>query len=344
MVFHAARRRHALDTEYEGLVFGRLDLLTGATHYVGRMGIRDESSQPLVVDWRAAGGPPPPPRPPAPPPAGGGGGAAARARRGGAAAAFCRATAAEPLGVVRRRMIQSSRERVTGIEDDLLDPEAAPPGMRVVGDGALLASLSKATGRGMRDIVATIQREQDEAIRSPASGVTIVTGGPGTGKTAVALHRAAYLLYSDRSRFAGGGILVVGPSGVFVDYIATVLPSLGEDTATLRSLGSLVVGYGATRVDPGPVAAIKGSLRMRRVLERASHDAVPGAPTELRLLYRGTLLRLDAAELDQIRRKALPRGARRNEVRGAGFDRIFDALWAQARAHKVTGLPEKPDF
>jgi DNA helicase IV len=315
MVFHAARRRHALDTEYEGLVFGRLDLKTGATHYVGRMGIRDESAQPLVVDWRAP-----------------------------AAAAFYRATAAEPLGVVRRRMIQSSREKVTGIEDDLLDPEAAPPGMRVVGDGALLASLSKATGRGMRDIDATIHREQDEAIRSPATGVTVVTGGPGTGKTAVALHRAAYLLYSDRNRFAGGGILVVGPSGVFVDYIATVLPSLGEDTATLRSLGSLVAGYDATRVDPGEVAAIKGSLRMRRVLERASHDAVPGGPVELRLLYRGTLLRLEAAELDKIRRKALPRGARRNEVRGHGFDGVFDALWAQARQLKVTGLPEKADF
>ena len=315
MVFHAARRRHALDSEHEGLVFGRLDLTTGATHYVGRMGIRDESSHPLVVDWRAP-----------------------------AAAAFYRATPAEPLGVIRRRMIQSSREKVTGIEDDLLDPEAAPPGMRVVGDGALLASLSKATGRGMRDIVATIQREQDEAIRSPASGVTVVTGGPGTGKTAVALHRAAYLLYSDRSRFAGGGVLVVGPSGVFVEYIATVLPSLGEDTATLRSLGTLVAGYEATRVDPGDVAAIKGSLRIRRVLERASHDAVPGGPTELRLLYRGTLLRLTAADLDRIRRRALPRGARRNEVRGHGFDGVFDALWAQARSLGITGLPEKADF
>jgi DNA helicase IV len=315
MVFHAARRRHALDTEYEGLVFGRLDLTTGAVHYVGRMGIRDDDSQPLVVDWRAP-----------------------------AAAAFYRATPADPMGVVRRRMIQSSREKVTGIEDDLLDPDAAPEGMRVVGDGALLASLSKATGAGMRDIVATIQREQDEAIRSPASGVTIVTGGPGTGKTAVALHRAAYLLYSDRSRFAGGGILVVGPSGVFVNYIATVLPSLGEDTATLRSLGSLVAGFAAERTDATDVAAIKGSLRMRKVLERASHDAVPGAPEELRLLYRGTLLRLGRAELDKIRRAALPRGARRNEVRGAGFDRVFDALWAQARQHKVTGLPEKRDF
>jgi hypothetical protein len=315
MVFHAARRRHALDTEYEGLVFGRLDLASGAVLHVGRLGIRDENSQPLVVDWRAP-----------------------------AAAAFYRATPAEPLGVVRRRMIQSRGERVTGIEDDLLDPDAAPPDMRIVGDGALLASLSRATGRGMRDIVATIQREQDEAIRSPASGVTIVTGGPGTGKTAVALHRAAYLLYSDRSRFAGGGILVVGPSDVFVDYIATVLPSLGEDTATLRSLGSLVAGYDATRVDPTDIAAIKGSLRMRRVLERASHDAVPDGPTELRLLYRGTLLRLDAAELNRIRRRALPRGARRNEVRGAGFDGIFDALWAQAKALDVRNLPEKPDF
>ena len=315
MVFHAARRRQALDTEYEGLVFGRLDLASGAVHHVGRIGIRDENSQPLVVDWRAP-----------------------------AAAAFYRATPAEPLGVVRRRMIQSRGERVTGIEDDLLDPDAAPPDMRIVGDGALLASLSRATGHGMRDIVATIQREQDEAIRSPASGVTIVTGGPGTGKTAVALHRAAYLLYSDRSRFAGGGILVVGPSDVFVDYIATVLPSLGEETATLRSLGSLVAGYDATRVDPTDVAAIKGSLRMRRVLERASHDAVPDGPTELRLLYRGALLRLDAAELDRVSRRTLPRGARRNEVRGAGFDGIFDALWAQAKALNVRNLPEKPDF
>jgi hypothetical protein len=314
MVFHAARRRHALDTEYEGLVFGRLDMIGGARHYVGRMGIRDAESQSLVVDWRAP-----------------------------AAAAFYRATPAEPQGVVRRRMIQSSREKVTGIEDDLLDPEAAPDDMKVVGDGALLASLSKATGRGMRDIVATIQREQDEAIRSPASGVTIVTGGPGTGKTAVALHRAAYLLYADRNRFAGGGILVVGPSGVFVNYIATVLPSLGEDTATLRSLGSLVPGYNATRVDPTDVAAVKGSLRMRRVLERASHDAVPGAPTELRLLYRGALLRLDAAELEKVRRKALPKGARRNEMRGVGFDRLFDALWAQAKG-SVRNLPEKQEF
>lgn len=315
MVFHAARRRHALDTEHEGLVFGRLDLRDGSVLHVGRLGVRGENAEPLVVDWRAP-----------------------------AAAAFYQATAADPRGVVRRRMIQSTGERVTRIEDDLLDPEAATPDLRVVGDGALLATLARATGRGMRDIVATIQREQDEAIRSPASGVTIVSGGPGTGKTAVALHRAAYLLYSDRRRFAGGGVLVVGPSAVFVDYIASVLPSLGEHSATLHSLGSLVAGVTTNRADEAAVAAIKGSLRMRRVLERAVRDAVPDGPTELRLLYRGALLRLTATELDAVRARALPRGARRNEVRRAGIDSLFDALWAQAQELAIAGLPSQVDF
>ncbi|MFC5922333.1 HelD family protein [Micromonospora vulcania] len=315
MVFHAAQRRHTLDAEHEGLVFGRLDLRDRQILHVGRLGIRDEDASTLVVDWRAP-----------------------------AAAAFYQATPTQPLDVVRRRTIQSRNERVTRIEDDLLDPTAAPEGMTVVGDGALLATLSRATGRGMRDIVATIQREQDEAIRSPGSGVTIVAGGPGTGKTAVALHRAAYLLYSDRSRYAGGGIMVVGPSSVFVEYIASVLPSLGEDTATLHSLGTLFPGMTATRTDPPEVASVKGSLRMRRVLERAVQDAVPGGPGELRLLYRGTLLRLDRAELDGIRNRALPRGARRNEARRAGFDGVFAALWAQARRLGITRLPEQQAF
>ncbi|MGC5659069.1 HelD family protein [Micromonospora sp. WMMD723] len=315
MVFHAAQRRHLLDAEHEGLVFGRLDLRDRQVLHVGRLGVRGEDAETLVVDWRAP-----------------------------AAAAFYRATPAEPLGVVRRRTISSSDEKVTRIEDDLLDPEAAPPDMPVVGDGALLATLSRATGRGMRDIIATIQREQDEAIRSPGSGVTIVSGGPGTGKTAVALHRAAYLLYADRSRYAGGGILVVGPSAVFVEYIASVLPSLGEETATLHSLGSLFPGLSATRTDGPEVAAVKGSLRMRRVLERAARDAVPDGPQELRLLYRGALLRLERRELDGIRDRALHRGARRNEVRRVGFDGVLAALYAQARRSAVAGLPEQPAF
>src|SRR2546429_876612 len=175
MVYHAARRRRLLDAEHDGLVFGRLDLHGGETRYVGRIGLRDEDARTLVIDWRAP-----------------------------AAAPFYRATPIDPMDVIRRRVIQSSGEKVTGVEDDLLDPESAPPDLRVVGDGALVATLARATGTGMRDIVATIQKEQDEAIRSAALGVTIVRGGPGTGKTAVALHRAAYLLYADRQRFPRG--------------------------------------------------------------------------------------------------------------------------------------------
>jgi hypothetical protein len=345
MVFHAARRRRLLDAEHDGLVFGRLDLrpgaggpgsaqapgdgpdgdtapgdgpdgdtapgddrpavdpapATGEVRYVGRIGLRDTEASSLVVDWRAP-----------------------------AAAPFYRATAVDPLGVVRRRMIQSSGERVTGVEDDLLDPAAAPPGMRVVGDGALVATLARATGTGMRDIVATIQREQDEAIRSPALGVTIVRGGPGTGKTAVALHRVAYLLYADRQRFAGGGVLVVGPSPVFVNYIARVLPSLGEDDVTLRSLGSIVVGTEATRHDPDEVALVKGSLRMSRVLSRAARDTSPDSPDELRLLYRGTLLRLGRRELTGLRNTVMSGGAKRNAVRARAAGYLLDALWRQA--------------
>ncbi|NUT04075.1 MAG: AAA family ATPase [Hamadaea sp.] len=313
MVFHAARQRQILDAEHEGLVFGRLDLRElPRPRYVGRIGIREDGStdldpqtpdevEPLVIDWRAP-----------------------------AAEPFYRATAAHPLGVVRRRMIQSSGEKVTGVEDDLLDPDGAPPGMTVIGDGALLAALAKAKGTGMRDIVATIQQEQDVAIRAPGSGVTVVEGGPGTGKTAVALHRAAYLLYYDRARFAGGGVLIVGPSPVFVSYISAVLPSLGEESATLKSLGELVDGVRATREETAEAHAIKGSLRMRRVLRRAAEDAVPGQPDGLRMRFRGDWLQLPGRQVEQMRRQIV-RGQRRNEIRAKAFGAILDTLWEQAK-------------
>lgn len=300
MVFHAARRRHTFDAEHEGLVFGRLDLrpdLEKRARYIGRLGIRAQDGEPLLIDWRAP-----------------------------AAEAFYRATAAHPLGVIRRRMITSFGERVTALDDDLLDPEAAGPEIKVVGDGALMAALSRAKGTGMRDIVATIQHEQDLAIRSPAGGVTVVEGGPGTGKTAVALHRAAFLLYTDRARFAGGGVLIVGPSPVFVRYIETVLPALGEESATLRSLGQLVAGFNATREETTQVRAIKGGLRMRRVLRRAAEDAPPAAPDGLRIRYRGEWLVLSKKETERIRREA-GRGARRNEIRARAFGQVLDTLW-----------------
>jgi hypothetical protein len=301
MVYHQARRRRLLDAEHEGLVFGRLDMRGGEVRYVGRLGLRDDEARSLVIDWRAP-----------------------------AAAPFYRATAADSMQVVRRRMITSSGERVTGIEDDLLDPEAAPDDMHVVGDGALVAALSKATGPGMRDIVATIQREQDDAIRSPASGVTLVTGGPGTGKTAVALHRAAFLLYSDRQRFAGGGVLVVGPSPTFVNYISRVLPSLGEDEVVLASLGTLVPGLQASRHDEADAATIKGSARMARVLSRAVRDNPPNAPAEFRLLYRGQLLRLGATQLNRLRDTIFGLGSPRNALRRKAAGHVLDALWRQA--------------
>lgn len=312
MVFHMARRRAALETEHEGLVFGRLDRVDGSTHYVGRLGIRDSDATPLLIDWRAP-----------------------------VAAHFYQATAKDPRGVVRRRMIRTSGETVVGLEDDLLDPSSDLP---VVGDGALLASLGRATGQQMRDIVATIQHEQDAAIRSPADGVTLVEGGPGTGKTAVALHRAAYLLYQDRDRFAGRGILVVGPSSVFMRYIEAVLPSLGEHSATLRSLGELLEGVSAQRLDPPELAVLKGSLRMLPVLRRVVRAQVPDAPTELRLPWRDTLLRIDHATLEKIRLRALSGNRRRNEARRAAFDGIFDALWQEVTRIVPDHLPERGPF
>jgi hypothetical protein len=346
MVYHAARRRLALDAEYEGLVFGRLDMGPdarppegepasapvepavpgGEVRYIGRLGLRDEGYEPLVVDWRAP-----------------------------AAAPFYRATPTDRMDVVRRRTIRSSGDKVIGVEDDLLDPDAAPASMAVIGDGALLAALTRATGRGMRDIVATIQREQDDAIRSPASGVTVVRGGPGTGKTAVALHRAAYLLYNDRNRFESGGVLVVGPSEVFVGYVARVLPSLGEDAVTLRSLGQLLPGVSADRHDPADLAAAKGSVRMVRLLTRAARDDAPDAPGRLRLLYKGQLLSLDQRVLDEARREVMGGGARRNAVRPKAAGWILDALWRQteelfskvsrpARAEFAQEIAERPEF
>lgn len=155
---------------------------------------RTEDDEPLVIDWRAP-----------------------------AAAAFYRATPVDPHDVIRRRVMRSQGTTVVGVEDDLMAVEA-PDDIVVVGDGALLAALTRARGPRMRDIVATIQQHQDEAIRAPSRGVTEITGGPGTGKTVVALHRAAYLLYAERRRFEGGGILVVGPSTAYTAYIERVLP------------------------------------------------------------------------------------------------------------------------
>jgi DNA helicase IV len=329
MVRHANQILRSLDAEHEGLVFGRLDTSDsdgdgdGAeTMYVGRLGIRDVNFDNLVTDWRAP-----------------------------AAAAFYQATAEQPMDVVRRRVIRSTGQHVVDIDDDLLAPEKRPEGMAVVGEGALMASLTRARGDKMRDIVATIQKEQDEAIRAPWRGITEITGGPGTGKTAVALHRVAYLLYRDRRRMGGSGVLVIGPSPAFTSYISRVLPSMGEDTVELRSLGEVLDGASAVAVDPPEVARIKGSLRMRRVLKRALRDTPPGAPAELRITYRGEVLKLDERELDQVRRQVHSRGRPPNQSRVDAAEALLEALWRQADGRPgmdhdelITELGERIDF
>jgi DNA helicase IV len=327
MVRHATQILRSLDAEHEGLVFGRLDTTESGdgdeTMYVGRLGIRDVNFDNLVTDWRAP-----------------------------AAAPFYQATAEQPMNVVRRRVIRSTGQSVVDIDDDLLAPEKRPPGMAVVGEGALMASLTRARGDRMRDIVATIQREQDEAIRAPWQGVTEITGGPGTGKTAVALHRVAYLLYRDRRRMGGSGVLVIGPSPAFTSYISRVLPSMGEDTVELRSLGEVLDGARAVGVDSAEVTRVKGSLRMRRVLKRALREPPPDAPTEFRITYRGEVLKLDERDLARVRRAVHSAGRPPNQSRVDAAEALLEALWRKAdsyqmgaeRAELLTDLGERIDF
>ncbi|WP_245630528.1 HelD family protein [Granulicoccus phenolivorans] len=311
--FQSARRLATLNAEHEGLVFGRLDLLAEEIRYIGRIGVRDEDYEPLVIDWRAR-----------------------------AAEPFYRATSAEPMEVIRRRVLRSRSDRVIGIEDDLIDGENAPEDMVVIGEGALMAALSRARGPRMRDIVATIQAEQDEAIRAPYHGFTIIAGGPGTGKTVVALHRAAYLLYSNRRRFENGGVLVVGPSRVFMNYIERVLPSLGEDSVTLRALGSVasdVFGFRTERIDSAEAHAIKGSLRMLPLLRRLINEPVPtgdpsaGEATELRLrlTVKGEVFTIGAAQLERIRTEVL-RHQKVNQARPSAEAALLTALWQKKPA------------
>ncbi len=297
--FQAAKRLAVLDAEHEGLVFGRLDRTDGEIRYVGRIGVRDVDYEPLVIDWRAP-----------------------------AAEPFYRATPVNPMQVVRRRVLRCSGDRVIGIEDDLLG-EGSDADLVVVGEGALMAALSRARGPQMRDIVATIQSEQDEAIRAPWQGFTMISGGPGTGKTVVALHRAAFLLYSHRRRFENGGVLVVGPSQVFMTYIERVLPSLGEDAVTLRSIGAVaadVVELRGERADDAAVATIKGSLRMVAVLKRLVNEPWQDVPLELFVTMQGDVLRLGADELSRIRADVLAH-TKLNAGREPAERALLNALW-----------------
>jgi DNA helicase IV len=329
-VFRAGIHLNRLNNEFEDFLFGRVDLLRGKdgkkgadgaytsvdpaddairsdatadiaeTLHIGRIGVLDTDYAPLVIDWRAP-----------------------------AAAPFYRSTPVAPGRVVRRRVIRSKGRRVLGVEDDLLRPELTT-GLPVVGDGALMAALGQARTHTMRDIVSSIQAEQDLVIRAPAASVTEVTGGPGTGKTAVALHRAAYLLYQDRRRYAGG-ILCVSPTPLLVAYTEGVLPSLGEEgQVAIRAVGSLVDGVTADLYDDPAVARIKGSLRMQKVLRNAARgclELVEGGPRTLRVIAFGHRIELDEQELAALRQQALSGTAPVNLLRPRARRLLLDALW-----------------
>lgn len=237
----------------ERLAFGKLELqpVEGrpVVHYIGRIGLRDDDQQPILLDWRVP-----------------------------QASAFYQATAAAPLGARSRRHLHSRGRDVVAVDDEVFDRDLLDSDDVVLqGEAALMAALETARTGRMQDIVATIQAEQDRIIRSELGGALVVQGGPGTGKTAVALHRAAYLLYTHRERLASAGVLIVGPNRAFLEYIEAVLPSLGETGVVTASLGTLFPGVEAAFDDAAPVARLKGSAQMARLLQRAvkSRQIVP---------------------------------------------------------------------
>ncbi|MET8175200.1 HelD family protein [Streptomyces clavifer] len=372
-VFRAGVHLNRLNSEFEDFLFGRIDLLLGKdgergpdgaftsvepaddvvredstadiaeTLHIGRIGVLDSDYAPLVIDWRAP-----------------------------AAAPFYRSTPKDPGRVVRRRVIRSKGRRVLGVEDDLMRPELTAylggDKLPVIGDGALMAALGQARSHTMRDIVSSIQAEQDLVIRAPAASVTEVSGGPGTGKTAVALHRAAYLLYQDRRRYAGG-ILVVSPTPLLVAYTEGVLPSLGEEgQVAIRAVGSLsdeaAGAEGATTYDEPAVARIKGSSRMLHVLRKAARGALdqsaprPAAqdgqlafgeaqapddrstPTRLRVVAFGGRVELNADELRRIRHNVLGGTAPVNLLRPRARKLLLDALWSKSSGRGRYADPE----
>lgn len=284
---HFAELSSRLDNVEERLVFGRLDMKDHATHYIGRISLLDEHSSPLLVDWRAP-----------------------------ISAPFYQATAQEPLGVVRRRHIATRARTVTSVEDELLDVDQAQhQGLTLQGEGALMSALSSARSGRMGDIVATIQGEQDRVIRASDRGILVVQGGPGTGKTAVALHRAAYLLYTQREKLERSGVLIIGPSRTFLRYIEQVLPSLGESGVVQMTIGDIVPGLSAQDDDPVDIAAIKGRAAFSRILREAVRliPRLPDRDQVLQVWNRRVTLRVkDIQEaLSRARRSGRPHNVAR---------------------------------
>ncbi|MFI6813167.1 HelD family protein [Nonomuraea sp. NPDC050328] len=272
-----ARRLAQLHAVENGLVFGRVDDRAGQVTYIGRIGLRDEEHESVLIDWRAP-----------------------------AARPFYVATASEPGTLVRRRHIHTRERSVVALDDEVFDLEGMGEAERgtLVGEAALLAALRRGRTGRMTDVVATIQTEQDRVIRSGLAGALVVQGGPGTGKTVAALHRAAYLLYTHRDTLERRGVLVVGPNAMFLRYIGQVLPSLGETQVVLATVGELFPGVRAAGDDPAPVAVVKGDPRMADLIAAAVADRQRLPEGDLEVELDGEVLRVARERCAEVRERA----------------------------------------
>jgi len=319
----ALNRLEQLAIGDQALFFGRIDYQAdaeeaGASFHVGRLAVSDEQLNPLVVDWRAP-----------------------------VAEAFYRATGVESLGLSLRRHVSIRIREVTGVEDEYFadqhgelhlpegDERSATHeglvdgGLALGGPGALLAALGKARTGHMGDIVATIQGEQDRIIRSPLAGIMLVQGGPGTGKTAVALHRAAYLLFTHRATLERQGVLVVGPNPLFLNYIENVLPSLGESGVTLSTITDLVTNVHVSATESEELAQLKGDARMVQLLARALRTRQRALKSDVEIPVGRAVVLLRAADTADIVDRARKRPGNHNARRSAVGREIAQRLAAR---------------
>ncbi len=306
------RQVKRLDVVDNGLCFGRLDAASGEQSYIGRIGLfeEDDDYRPVLLDWRAP-----------------------------AARPFYTATGANPEDMRRRRQFHTRGRQVLGFTDE----DLGRPGGDAQGDAALLAAVNAPRGEGMRDIVATIQAEQDEIIRLDHPGVLVIEGGPGTGKTVVALHRVAYLLYTQRERMERHGALVVGPNPAFLNHIGRVLPSLGETDVVFTTTGDLVPGLHVTAEDTPEAARLKGSLKILDVLEAAVADRqrLPAEPVPIAL--KDVTVRIDAATAEWARQEARDSGLPHNEARAVFTEIVTYVLTERALGRIGKGWLSRDD-
>ncbi|WP_174575733.1 RNA polymerase recycling motor ATPase HelR [Nocardia miyunensis] len=301
-----------LDVADNKLCFGRLDTVSGEHAYIGRIGLLDADNdyEPVLLDWRAP-----------------------------ASRAFYVATAASPENMRRRRQFHTRGRQLVEFTDEVF----GRPGAGERGDAALLAAVNAPRGEGMRDIVATIQAEQDEIIRLDHAGVLVIEGGPGTGKTVVALHRVAYLLYTQREQIERHGVLVVGPNSAFLNHIGRVLPSLGESDVVFTTTGDLVPGLHVTAEDTPDAARLKGSLKILDVLAAAIADRqrLPRDPMTIELT--DVTVRIDAETAQWAIQEARESGLPHNEARRVFRDIVEWVLTERAIARIGKGWLTRGD-